>query len=96
MNDQDISLAVAKKLWPDGDWSKHNGEVYDCDNDRWFDYTTNEAGFAMAMHLASPSCDAYTHGMDEARTTSVRLCSLLGGDNPNLASAKAIMEMKDE
>ena len=90
-----LSLEVAKIMWPDYEWrgvdeyAVRDGEFFD---DEFFNHTTPEAGFQMAVWLAGRL--QRDLGPKAAATTMFMCLRGLGGmdKDPNRALAEAIVE----
>jgi len=81
-----LSLEVAKIMWPDAPWDLTS--IYN--KHAAFDHTTPEALGQMAVWLARYQMVVATVGSN--KTWRWHIESLLASDNPNKALAEAIVE----
>ena len=93
MNDAELSLAVAKILWPEYEWFKSNvrGAYRKSGMIIRFTHTTDDALGKMCKWLAKDN--AGIDDYEEWLAKALSLADMLGEDNPHRAIAEAIVEV---
>jgi len=97
MTDAELSLAVAKIMYPEYEWGEYGGVVLSDHDGMEFSYTDKACAFDMSVWLGKQyyseenPADSLRY---QPKLSSVRLRSILGTRCPQHALAMAIKEIK--